>query len=487
VSISSSDIYQAICSTTVAPSTVAQGQTFTYDTIPGTSVIPVEQSTSIGNATIQYADNFVSIVPVPAGVTYVPGSAQAIGGDPTTRGQATVEYCTAPRTGCDGNLTGNYKTTYPYIELELAAATHITGGSLVTLPYVQAQFRATGTPGTQIGMSLSEFRLSTQVDIPIIGSNTAPFDGYPTSCPPGAENTSSGSCSSSTAPPYLAPTFYPFATILPGVTGLSTPGGSPGGTDAGGSTVRLTGSGFTGASAVDFGSTPATSFTVNSNSSITAVAPPGSDGTVDVTVVNGGATSATSPADQFTYSPSSAPDTPTGIQVVPGDGTPADGAAVVSWSPSFGEGSAVTGYSVTATDNTTPANGGQTCAASDPGDTCSLSGLTDGDSYTFSVTATNAIGTSAAGTVTVNEGAPSAPTGVSAAAGLTSSAVSFTAPSVSGDGSAITGYTVTATDTTTPANGGQSASGASGPITVTGLTTGDTYTFAVTATRRRSP
>ena len=390
MSISSSDIYQAICSTTVAPSTVTQGKTFTYDTIPGTSVIPVEQSTSIGNATIQYADNFVSIVPVPAGITYVPGSAKAVGGDPTTRGQATVQYCTAPRTGCDGNLTGNYKTTYPYIELELAAATHIPGGSLTTLPYVEAQFRATGAPGTQIGMSLSEFRLSTQVDIPIIGSNTAPFDGYPTSCPPGAENTSSAGCSSSTAPPYLAPTFYPFATILPGVTGLSTPSGNAGGSDAGGSTVSLTGSGFSGATAVDFGSTPATSFTVNSNTSITAVAPPGTDGTVDVTVVNGGATSATSSADQFTYSPSGAPDTPTGISVVPGDGTPADGAAVVSWSPSFGEGSPVTGYSVTATDNTTPANGGQTCSGSDPGDSCSLSGLTDGDSYTFAVTATNA-------------------------------------------------------------------------------------------------
>ena len=54
------------------------------------------ESTSVGNATIQYADNFVSIVPVPAGVTYVPGSAKAVGGDPTTRGQATVKYCTAP-------------------------------------------------------------------------------------------------------------------------------------------------------------------------------------------------------------------------------------------------------------------------------------------------------------------------------------------------------------------------------------------------------
>ncbi len=122
VSISSSDIYQAICSSTVAPATVTPGQTFTYDTIPGTSVIPVEESTSIGNATIQYADNFVSIVPVPNGVTYVPGLAKAVGGDPTTRGRPRSSTAPPPGTGCDGNLSGNYKTTYPYIELELTAS-----------------------------------------------------------------------------------------------------------------------------------------------------------------------------------------------------------------------------------------------------------------------------------------------------------------------------------------------------------------------------
>jgi hypothetical protein len=64
--------------------------------------------------------------------------------------------------------------------------------------------------------------------------------------------------------------------------------------------VTLSGSGFTGASAVDFGSTPASSFTVNNDGSITAVDPAGT-GTVDVTVVGPFGTSATSAADQFTY------------------------------------------------------------------------------------------------------------------------------------------------------------------------------------------
>jgi len=482
VSISSSTIYQAICASTVAPATVTPGQTFTYDTIAGSSVIPVEESTSIGNATIQYGDNFVSIVPVPAGVTYVPGSAKAVGGDPTTRGQATVKYCTAPTTGCDGTLSGNYKTTYPYIELELPSSVHINGGSLVTLPYAEAQFTATGAPGTQIGTALSEFRLNTQVDIPIIGSNTAAFDGYPTTCGSPPQNSSSAGCPTSGTPAYSAPTIYPFTEIVPGVTSVTTAGGAASGSDTGGQTVHISGSGFTGATAVDFGSTPATSFTVNSDSSITAVSPPGADGSVDITVVTGGATSSTSSADQFTFIPPSVPDAPSGIQVTPGDGSAADGAATVSWSPTFGEGSDVTGYTVTAADNTSPSNPTATCTSTDPTDSCSLSGLVNGDSYTFSIVATNATGTSAAGTATVTEGAPTPPTSVAAVAGQESAAVSFAAPAVSGDGSSVTGYTVTATDTTSPGNGGETASGSASPITVPGLTDGDSYTFTVTAT-----
>ncbi|MDX2709645.1 IPT/TIG domain-containing protein [Streptomyces sp. PA03-6a] len=59
---------------------------------------------------------------------------------------------------------------------------------------------------------------------------------------------------------------------------------------SGGTTVVLTGSGFSGASAVRFGSTAATSFTVNSATQITAVAPAGS-GAVAVTVTAPGGTS----------------------------------------------------------------------------------------------------------------------------------------------------------------------------------------------------
>jgi hypothetical protein len=82
----------------------------------------------------------------------------------------------------------------------------------------------------------------------------------------------------------------------PSVTSIS-PNSGP---TAGGTPVTITGNNFIRATAVQFGGTAATSFTVNSATSIAATAPAGS-GTVDVTVTNSSGTSATSAVDQFTY------------------------------------------------------------------------------------------------------------------------------------------------------------------------------------------
>ena len=57
---------------------------------------------------------------------------------------------------------------------------------------------------------------------------------------------------------------------------------------AGGTSVTIAGTGFTAASAVDFGTTAATSFTVDSDTQITATSPAESAGAVDVTVDHGG-------------------------------------------------------------------------------------------------------------------------------------------------------------------------------------------------------
>jgi hypothetical protein len=69
---------------------------------------------------------------------------------------------------------------------------------------------------------------------------------------------------------------------------------------SGGTTVTLTGSGFTGTTGVDFGGTPARSFTVISDDAIQAVAPAGT-GAVPVTVFGGSAPAAGTVVDQYTY------------------------------------------------------------------------------------------------------------------------------------------------------------------------------------------
>ena len=69
---------------------------------------------------------------------------------------------------------------------------------------------------------------------------------------------------------------------------------------------------------------------------------------------------------------------------------------------------------------------------------------------------------------------PGAPTAVSATAGASSAAVSFTPPASNG-GSPITGYRVTSSP------GGIVANGTASPITVNGLSNGTSYTFTVAA------
>ena len=80
---------------------------------------------------------------------------------------------------------------------------------------------------------------------------------------------------------------------------------SPGrGIDRGGTLVTITGTGFTNATEVDFDSAdPDFSFTVVSDTEITATTTSHADGMVDVTVVTPDGTSAVTPADQFTFVP----------------------------------------------------------------------------------------------------------------------------------------------------------------------------------------
>ncbi|MFI5459447.1 MAG: IPT/TIG domain-containing protein [Isosphaerales bacterium] len=177
--------------------------------------------------------------------------------------------------------------------------------------------------------------------------------------------------------------FNYIAAVAPTVTALSPISGPP----AGGTSVTIFGTGFTGATAVDFGTTAATDLTVESASTITADSPAGT-GVVDVTVITPAGTSATSPADQFTYAV--AP-TVTGLSPTTG---PAEGGAVVTITGTGFTGATAVDFGTTATTSFT-VDSDTTITAGSPAGTGTVdvtviipgatSAITAADQFTYAV------------------------------------------------------------------------------------------------------
>jgi subtilisin family serine protease len=144
--------------------------------------------------------------------------------------------------------------------------------------------------------------------------------------------------------------------------------------------------------------------------------------------------------------------------------------ALVSWAaPVDDGGSPIIDYTVTAVED-----GTKTCSTTGAR-TCTVSGLTNGTPYTFTVRATNAIGTSLAS----DPSAPVTPIAVPGAPVVTAIGydsrvvVSWTA--ADDHGSAVTGYTLTSS----PA--GLSCTTTALTCSFSGLTNKTTYTISVTA------
>jgi titin len=146
--------------------------------------------------------------------------------------------------------------------------------------------------------------------------------------------------------------------------------------------------------------------------------------------------------------------------------------------PSFNGGSTITSY----TAISTPGSITRVLTTSGSG-IISVTGLSLGTAYTFTVFATNAIGnspnSSASNSVTVQATVPNPPTvGTPIVISSTQINIPFTAPASNG-GSAITSYTAISNPGSRTATLNQAGSGV---IPVTGLSTATSYTFAVYAT-----
>ncbi|MFL6374365.1 MAG: IPT/TIG domain-containing protein [Pyrinomonadaceae bacterium] len=254
------------------------------------------------------------------------------------------------------------------------------------------------------------------------------------------------------------------AAPAPAVTSVSPTSGST----SGGTSVTITGTNFTGATAVSFGGTPATTFTVNSATSITATAPAHAAGTVDVTVTTSGGTSAISASDHYTYNaPTPAPAV---TNVSPTSGTTGGGTSVTIAGTNFTGATAVSFGGTAATSFTV--NSATSITATSP---AHAAGTVD-----ITVTTTGGTSaTSASDQFTFNAPIPApSVTGVSPTSGSTSGGTSvvitgsnFTgATAVSFGGTAATSFTVnsaTQITATAPAH-------AAGTVDVTVTTSGGT-------------
>ena len=182
---------------------------------------------------------------------------------------------------------------------------------------------------------------------------------------------------------------------------------------------------------------------------------------------NGQGTSVYSPPSSA-YMPRGGASAPTISSVVPGNGS----VKVNITAPSSDGGSAITRYTVTASP------GNASCVWTSGPLACTIAGLTNGTTYSFTAIALTAIGSSPASAAVTGKPRTlaSSPSNVTVSSAAGQATVTWSASTANG-GDTITAYVATSSP------GGQSCTSAAGALTctVTGLTNGVSYIFTVAA------
>ncbi|MBS2025330.1 MAG: fibronectin type III domain-containing protein, partial [Deltaproteobacteria bacterium] len=176
----------------------------------------------------------------------------------------------------------------------------------------------------------------------------------------------------------------------------------------------------------------------------------------------------------------SLPGAPTGLTATQGNAS-----AGLTWTAPASA-SPITGYTVAWT--ATGASAGTASVSDGSATSFTVTGLTNGATYTFTLSASTAAGagpSSDASNAVTPSGPVTAPQNVTATRGDQQISVSWAAPASNG-GTAITGYTLTATpgagSPVTATTGGSATSG-----TIAGLANGTAYTVSVFATNGAGP
>ncbi|MGO9341870.1 MAG: IPT/TIG domain-containing protein [Acidimicrobiales bacterium] len=223
--------------------------------------------TSFGTASLQYTTQASPQQP-----TLALDPTSACAGD-----QVTVEDGTGP-----GNWWGNADSAVKLSTSDITIDGIHTGSTTAAISAAQYSITTNSgkvTPGPFVPPMLSG---TFTVPSGVVGNHSVTVTEPNTTPLPGA-------ISASASLDVLSSTALAVSSISPNR-----------GPQAGGTPVTISGCNFTGATAVMFGTQAAESFHVNSDTSITAVSPPGK-GTVDIVVVGPSGRSTATSASAFTY------------------------------------------------------------------------------------------------------------------------------------------------------------------------------------------